>query len=156
VVLDNGGTYELLTLSEENELDTLIQPSLKDRVAVNRGAPAVVDKRKDLGAAQLAQEYRDRLYQNPQSLAEVVSVNAVRQNGDLLGYRISPGKDRAQFSQLGFKSGDLVTGVNGIDLNDPANTMRLYQTMRTASEAVFDLQRGEESVSLSVSLQSSQ
>jgi general secretion pathway protein C len=83
-------------------------------------------------------------------------VNAVRQNGDLLGYRISPGKDRAQFSQLGFKSGDLVTGVNGIDLNDPANTMRLYQTMRTASEAVFDLQRGEESVSLSVSLQSSQ
>jgi len=38
VVLDNGGTYELLTLSEENELDTLIQPSLKDRVAVNRGA----------------------------------------------------------------------------------------------------------------------
>lgn len=156
VVLDNGGTYELLTLSEENELDTLIQPSPKGRVAVNRGAPAVVDKRKDLGAAQLAQEYRDRLYQNPQSLAEVVSVNAVRQNGDLLGYRISPGKDRAQFSQLGFKSGDLVTGVNGIDLNDPANTMRLYQTMRTASEAVFDLQRGEESVSLSVSLQSSE
>ena len=52
VVLDNGRVpYELLTLSEENELDTLIQPSSKDRVAVNRGAPAVVDKRKDLGAA---------------------------------------------------------------------------------------------------------
>ena len=38
-------------------------------------------------------------------------------------------KTGRSFSQLGFKSGDLVTGVNGIDLNDPANTMRLYQTM---------------------------
>ena len=156
VVLDNDGTYELLTLSEENELDAQIQQPATPRTIINKGAPAVVDKRTEQGATQLAQEYRDRLYENPQSLAEVVSVNAVRQDGELLGYRISPGKDRAQFSQLGFKTGDLVTSVNGIDLNDPANTMRLYQTMRTASEAVFDLQRGDEAVSLSVSLQSSE
>ena len=151
VVLDNGGTYELLTLSEENELDAQVQQQVP-RIKPSTKAPALVDKRGEQNTTALAQEYRDRLYQNPQSLAEVVSVNAVRQDGELLGYRISPGKDRGQFSQLGFKSGDLVTSVNGIDLNDPANTMRLYQTMRTASEAVFDLQRGEESVSISVSL----
>ncbi|MEP5566868.1 MAG: type II secretion system protein GspC [Halioglobus sp.] len=156
VVLDNGGTYELLTLSEENALDAQIQQTAAPRTTISQGTPAVVDKRTEEGATKLAQEYRDRLYQNPQSLAEVVAVNAVRQDGELLGYRISPGKDKAQFSQLGFKSGDLVTSVNGINLNDPANTMRLYQTMRTASEAVFDLQRGDEAVSLSVSLQSSE
>lgn len=156
VVLDNGGTYELLTLSEDNELDAQIQQTPEPRPTVSKSAPAIVDKRTEQGATRLAQEYRDRLYQNPQSLAEVVAVNAVRQDGELLGYRISPGKDKAQFSQLGFKAGDLVTSVNGIDLNDPANTMRLYQTMRTASEAVFDLQRGDEVVSLSVSLQSSE
>ena len=154
IVLDNSGTYELLTLFEDNELDSQLPatPEPKPSAAVNRGAPALVDKRGDQSTTELAQEYRDRLYQNPQSLAEVVSVNAVRQDGELLGYRISPGKDRDQFSQLGFRSGDLVTSVNGIDLNDPANTMRLYQTMRTASEAVFDLQRGDELVSISVSL----
>jgi len=154
VVLDNNGTYELLTLFEENELDSQVTASPVQRIPqpTNRGAPALVDKRSDDTATELAQSYRDQLYQNPQSLAEVVSVNAVRRDGQLLGYRVAPGRDKQQFTRLGFKAGDLVTSVNGIDLNDPANTMRLYQTMRTASEAVFDLQRGDELVSISVSL----
>ena len=55
-------------------------------------------------------------------------------------------------SNWAFKPGDLVTSVNGIALNDPANTMRLYQTMRSASEAVFDLQRDDQPLTVSVSL----
>ena len=48
--------------------------------------------------------------------------------------------------------GDLVTGVNGISLNDPANTLQLYQTMRTATEAVFELKRNDEPLTISVNL----
>ena len=110
--------------------------------------------RPDTSATELARSYRQRLYQNPQSLAEVVTVSAVRENGELLGYRIAPGKDREQFEQLGFKPGDMVTGVNGIALDNPANTVRLYQTMRSASEAVFDLKRDDQPLTLSVSLDS--
>ncbi len=150
VVLDNGGTYELLVLFEETELDSQSVAPAPRVTPVSK--PAEVDKRTDEKATELAQGYRDRLYQNPQSLAEVVSVSAVRRDGQLEGYRIAPGKDKDQFSQLGFESGDLVTRVNGIALNDPANTMRLYQTLRTATEAVFDLRRGEQQVSISVSL----
>lgn len=152
VVLDNGGTYELLALYEETELDGQVS----QQQAVSRASsrpPSSVDKRSDDKATVLARGYRDRLYQNPQSLAEVVSVNAVRVDGDLQGYRLSPGKDKAQFAQLGFKEGDLVKTVNGISLDDPANTMRLYQTMRTASEAVFEIERGSQPISLSVSLE---
>jgi general secretion pathway protein C len=47
-----------------------------------------------------------------------------------------------------------VTGINGIALNDPANTMRLYQTLRTANEAVFDLERKGQALSISVNLDS--
>ncbi|PLW87182.1 type II secretion system protein GspC [Halioglobus japonicus] len=152
VVLDNAGTYELLVLFEETELDAQASASAQPR-NVRRAAPAAqVDKREDATATELARGYRQRLYQNPQSLAEVVNVAAVRNDGDLQGYRISPGKDKDQFAQLGFKSGDLVTSVNGIALDDPSNTMRLYQTLRTASEAVFELQRGDQQVSLTVSL----
>jgi len=81
-----------------------------------------------------------------------VTISAVREDGQLLGYRVAPGKDKQQFEQLGFKPGDLVTSVNGIELNDPANTLRLYQAMRSASEAVFDLQRNDQPVTISVSL----
>ena len=160
VVLDNGGTYELLALFEDSALDA--QLSSRPAPAVDSGtgkaqsrlpgAALQVDKRADAGTTALAQTYRDRLYQNPQSLAEVVSVNAVREGGELLGYRIGPGKDKAQFEQLGFEPGDLITGVNGVALNDPANTMRLYQAMRSASEAVFDLQRDNQQITVSVGL----
>jgi general secretion pathway protein C len=149
VVLDNRGTYELLQLFEDSPLDTQLGAQNSAPVAA---LPVVVDKGSDAGATELARSYRERLYENPQSLAEVVTVSAVRENGQLLGYRIAPGKERAQFEQLGFKQGDLVTSVNGIALDDPANTLRLYQAMRTAGEAVFDLQRNNQAVTISVSL----
>lgn len=152
VVLDNGGTYELLTLYEETELDGQVSRQEQATPPARPRQSSSVDRRSDERATALARGYRDRLYQNPQSLAEVVSVNAVRVDGELQGYRLSPGKDQAQFAQLGFKAGDLVKSVNGIALDDPANTMRLYQTMRTASEAVFEIERGSQPLSLSVSL----
>lgn len=151
VVLDNAGTYELLTLFEESELD--LQAVRAPDTGARRPQPtAAVDKRGDEQATLLAQGYRDRLYENPQSLADVVSVNAVREDGQLMGYRITPGRDSEEFGQLGFQAGDLVTSVNGIALNDPANTMRLYQTLRTATEAVFELEREGQQVSVAVSL----
>lgn len=155
VVLDNNGKYELLTLFDETQLSAQAVAAPVTRSPA-RSAPPVsarmVDKSGDSGATSLALSYRQRLYQNPQSLAEVVSVAAVREDGQLRGYRITPGKDKAQFAQLGFKKGDLVTGVNGIALDDPANTMKLYQAMRSANEAVFDLERDNQQVTINVSL----
>lgn len=152
VVLDNGGTYELLELFEDSPLDAQLPLQAPARQQRSARAPQAANRAAAEEASELAQAYRDRLYQNPQSLADVVTISAVRENGELTGYRIAPGKEREQFEQLGFMPGDLVTGVNGIALNDPANTLQLYQTMRTATEAVFELQRNKESLTISVSL----
>ncbi len=156
VVLDNNGTYELLTLFEQSDLDKQVEAPVtrapRPVRAPVQGSATVVDKRNDVEATELARDYRDQLYTNPQSLADVVQVSAVREGDQLLGYRITPGKDARQFAQLGFKPGDVVTSVNGITLDDPSGAMRLYQTMRSASEAVFELQRGGQLVSISVSL----
>jgi general secretion pathway protein C len=150
VVLDNGGTYELLELFEDSLLDSqlVLQPPPEAPPSSGRSRPAA----RSGDASALARTYRERLYQNPQALADVVSVSAVRENGELRGYRIAPGKQQDQFELLGFRPGDLVTSVNGIELNDPANTIRLYQTMRSASEAVFELQRDDQPVTVSVNL----
>ncbi|HBO11718.1 MAG TPA: type II secretion system protein GspC, partial [Halieaceae bacterium] len=79
------------------------------------------------GATDLAAQYRERLYNDPQSLADVVRITAVRQGDQLVGYRVSPGRAGEDFAALGFEPGDIVTGVNGLSLTDPANTVRLYQ-----------------------------
>jgi len=104
------------------------------------------------GATDLAAQYRERLYNDPQSLADVVRIAAVREGDQLVGYRVSPGSAGDDFATLGFEPGDIVTGVNGLSLADPANTVRLYQAMREAREAVVDLTRDGEALSLSVRL----
>ena len=153
VVLDNGGTYELLMLFDESSLGAqLPAPAPASPPAPPRDASRQLDRRDDPQTAALASGYREQLYSNPQALVDVVSISAVRDEGELRGYRIGPGKDSAQFQQLGFRDGDVVTSVNGIALDDPSNTMQLYQTMRTATEAVFDLEREDQQLSITVSL----
>jgi len=155
VVLDNGGTYELLRLYPPTELDAQLAGRRAMATGNTRPAPpaaAVIDRRTDAESAALAASYRDQLYEDPQSLADLVRISAVREEGALQGYRVTPGRDRAQFEQLGFRPGDLVLAVNGLSLSDPANTMRLYQAMRAASEVSFELLRAGEAVALSVSL----
>jgi general secretion pathway protein C len=156
VVLDNSGTYELLHLFEETTLlgqlphGPTSQRSPPPAKAQENPAAEVQDVGDDVSA--VAKNFRRQLYENPESLAEVVRVSAVREDNVLKGYRIDPGKNSAQFTQLGFRAGDVVTRVNGINLDNPGNTMRLYQMMRSASEAIFDLERGGENLTLTVSL----
>ena len=163
VVLDNGGTYELLTLFEDSELDAQLAgtavptaaqtaPAKQETANAADEAPAAEAVSAGPAATDLAAQYRERLYNDPQSLADVVRITAVRQGDQLVGYRVSPGRAGEDFAALGFEPGDIVTGVNGLSLTDPANTVRLYQAMRQAREAVFDLTRDGETLSLSVRL----
>ncbi|MFT4871991.1 MAG: general secretion pathway protein C [Congregibacter sp.] len=158
IVLDNGGRYEVLRLFENSGLTASI--SLPPSSTSSRFTPSEASETdspsRNVSAAgdvsEIAADYRERLYRDPRSLAEVVRVVAVREGSQLQGYRISPGSAANEFSALGFESGDLVTAVNGMSLADPANTVRLYQAMRSASDASFELQRKGESVTLNVSL----
>lgn len=155
VVIDNGGSYELLLLYEDNDL--LRQASERQPTAISaaratsstaEAPPTAVSVERPTLAAQ----YRDRLYSDPQSLAEVVQVAPVRSGADLVGYRLSPGRAGEDFAALGFEAGDIVTAINGLSLSDPSNTLRLYQAMRDERSAVFELQRDGSELVLSVQL----
>ncbi|EGG29850.1 General secretion pathway protein C [Aequoribacter fuscus] len=101
--------------------------------------------------ARLDARKRDRYYDNPESLSELVSVAAVRSaDGQLAGYRVSPGPKGEEFQALGFRPGDVVTEVNGLSLSDPSNALVLYQMLKSASEANFVIQRGGSPMNLTV------
>ena len=153
VVIDNNGTYELITLFSDNGIVGIVQTAAKPEQSastekpVSASAPAIDRAQQQ----QLASRYRQQLYDDPQSLAGLVSISAVQGKEGLKGYRLSPGRDVSQFSALGFKSGDIVTAVNGYTLSDPTNTVRLYQLMRDATDATFDIEREGAPVSINVS-----
>jgi general secretion pathway protein C len=159
VVLNNGGRYELLTLFEDNPLAKAVRVSTGQSEPLNTptkipdspniASGVVIDSPE---ATAIAARYRDRLYNEPESLARTLKVSAVNDENGIYGYRVAPGSDVTAFKALGFESGDIVTAVNGLDLSDPANTVSLYQSMRDATEATFELKRGDTMLTLSVSL----
>jgi general secretion pathway protein C len=148
VVLDNGGKYELLMLFDKSALASAPLQSTPAQPAAGRK----LDKRNSRDVTQMAESYRRRLYTNPQSLSDVVKIAAVRRDGQLQGYRVSAGKDKKQFENLGFQANDIVTGVNGVELTDPGKAIELYRIMRSADEASFSVLRGEEELTLVVGL----
>ncbi len=158
VVIDNSGTYELIKLYEGPGLvlptraAQRARPDLATPVTSQSGGDdTVVDVE---ARAIVSGQYRQQLYEAPESLARVVSVSPVREGGSVSGYRVAPGADRAAFNATGFQSGDVVKAVNGLALSDASNTLKLYQLMKDANQATFELERNGESVTLSVDLAS--
>ena len=159
VVIDNNGTYELIKLYEGPGIAiptrAARQPGQDAVASVPSASPSAASP--SATAAEqtaLATQYRRQLYDSPESLASVVSISPVREGDRVVGYRIAPGADRAAFDTFGFQSGDIVIAVNGLALSDASNTVKLYQTMKDATQASFDIERDGGTVTVSVDLAS--
>jgi general secretion pathway protein C len=148
-IIDNNGRYEALWL-----YDPAVPPaSTTTAPAAAAQSAGSVDLRGDDEVTAMAQEYRQRLIESPASLAEVIQVAAAHEDDRLIGYRVSPGPDADRFLRFGFRPGDVITAINGIDLTDPQQALELYGLIGSANDATFDVRRGSEELTLMVSLQ---
>src|SRR5690606_13174393 len=88
----------------------------------------------------------------PSGLTDVMQLSVAREGDKLIGYRVRPGRDPQQFQQFGFRPDDIITGINGVALDDPQRALELYNLLRSATEASFNVRRGGEELTLMVSL----
>jgi general secretion pathway protein C len=156
VILDNAGRYESLLLYDEGKV---LQPrssarsTISQRPAAGPGSEKVMDRRGDETITKMASEYRRQLISNPTSLADVINVSVAKDpDGSVIGYKVRPGRHREQFTQFGLKNGDVVTQINGIELNNPTRALEVYRLLREAQEATFSVRRGQEEISIIVGL----
>lgn len=87
---------------------------------------------------------RDELAAEPMRFFDYIRVTPYRDNGQLKGYRLMPGKDPALFSQLGLQPNDLAVEINGIALNDMQQAMSAINELRDAKEAAIKIERDGE------------
>jgi len=82
--------------------------------------------------------------QDPSILDQVMRTVASYDNaaGKLRGFRAYPGRNRAIFSKLGLKSGDLVTAINGTPLDDPQRSQDVFNTIQTSDHVTVTIERG--------------
>ena len=143
-IIDNNGRYETLWLYDQESLNKLGAVSSADAPVKTNN----VDLRVNNTVTRAAVNYRQQLYQNPSSLADLIQVSVQKE-----GFRIRPGRDPKMFADFGLRPDDVVTAVNGVSVTDPQNALELYNQMRTAQDATLTIRRGGEDVVIAVSLQ---
>lgn len=147
VILSRNGTLEALRLDKDKPSSftpaTYTQPEVPDS-----GNARTISGTE---AYQLA-EIREQLLADPAKAADYLRVQPARIGGEMRGYRIYPGRNRQLFSTAGLRPGDLVTGVNGVELDDPARALQLLGDLSSASELSVTIERGGNQQTINVNL----
>jgi len=93
------------------------------------------------------------LAQVTRNLNDVMSMSIYRENGEVVGYKIKPGRDAEKFKALGLETDDIVTAINGMPLTNPAKIMEVYKSMGNATSASLEIKRGGGVITVDVVLQ---
>lgn len=117
-------------LNRNGRLETLRLPK---EPAVARGASTVMAAPLPRPAPQ--QALREVITENATRLADIVRIAPHVQEGQVVGFRVTPGRDRAAFEALGLQPGDVVSDINGTVLNDPSQGLAVFQALGESTQA---------------------
>jgi general secretion pathway protein C len=112
-------------------------------------APQVID------ASDIAGRLRGEAASRPQALEDIAFASPYVQNGQFVGFRLRPGRDRRIFQQLGLNGGDVLTEINGTPLSSPAQGLSLLQELMSASQIDVRVLRNGAEVPLTFTLDGS-
>jgi len=139
VILDNDGRFETLYLDEAPEGGS---------AAVRR--PPVQERSRP---STPVSESRTELLENPAKITEMVNISPVQQDGELVGYRVNPGKDPALFKEVGLEPNDLAVSINGYDLTDNEQAMQMLSELPELTELTLTVERDGQLHQVFISLQ---
>lgn len=99
-------------------------------------------------AVQATRELRNK----PASFVDYIAVSPHRPNGDLAGYRVSPGKNPSLFKAAGLRSGDVITEINGLDLADMQQALEAMNMLKELQSLQMSVQRKDELITIYLDL----
>ena len=113
----------------------------------------VIEPTEDEGVQDELRETRDEILDEPGKLFEYLQVSPERNGGELVGYRLRPGKDPELFNRMGLQANDLATSINGYALTDMKQAMTAINELRSATSASITIERDGEQIDVQFSLE---
>ncbi|UUM30527.1 type II secretion system protein GspC [Vibrio japonicus] len=125
VIVDNSGRNETVML---------------EGLKYERSEPRQVAEPPPVSQDKLEQ-IRDEIRQDTKQVFQYVRMSMVKNGNDIVGYRLSPGKDPALFKAVGLESGDIATQINGLDLKDSAVMGEIFKNLSELTELTLTVER---------------
>ena len=123
VLLNRGGNLETLRLPKE---------TLSGGAA---GAPRVRSPALAPAAQAPNESLRGIISQNASRLTDIVRLAPHVDGGQVVGFRVTPGRDKETFEALGIQAGDVVTDINGVVLDDASRGLQAFEALGEATMA---------------------
>jgi general secretion pathway protein C len=156
IIADGGGKEQVYFLGDPVPGGATLHRVQIDRVILNRGgaletlklprefasiASAQSPARAPTRTPRRQQSVQQVVTQNVSTFTEIIRPQPYMPNGQLKGYRIYPGRNRQQFAALGLRPGDLVTEINGMTLNNPAQGMEIFRSLGDTTQVTVTIER---------------
>lgn len=130
VIIDNSGRNETIML---------------EGLKFTKPAPQVIESSSKQIVSNASQDtldqIREEIRNDAKVLFEYVRMSQVKRDEEVVGYRLSPGKDKALFETIGLQAGDIATAINGLDLKDSASMGEVWQNLSQVNEVTLTVER---------------
>lgn len=144
IILERNGRFETLRLPKQRALSGPGDAGNRSATpARSAGSP---------GKAAAFQKYRKEIKRNPSSFMNYVQAAPHRENGKFVGFKLKAGRQPEAFNELGLQSGDIVTAINGVQIDSPSSGMKAMRALGNGDTVDVTLLRGGQETSLSLSL----
>jgi len=118
VILDHAGQLQTLRLPQSD--------AVHDGLAVMAAAPRPAVAVPTLGRTPSGHASR---------LRRIVQAVPHIEQGEVLGFRLNPAEDPAEFDALGFVPGDVVTEINGTSLTEAVQAPEVFERLGESAQA---------------------
>jgi len=157
IIADGSGREKVYFIRDPLPGGATLQQVQPDRVILSRGGilESLLLPRSSAGGTVLASPppppgpvarrpmstMQEVVSQRAASIGDILRPQPFMPNGELKGYRVYPGRNRAQFVALGLRPGDLVTEINGLALNNPALAMEAFRSLANTTQVNVTIER---------------
>lgn len=135
VIIKNAGRHETLML---DGLDYKKTSQANAQVTRKPVEPSTTTTRQ---LSDEALEATEQLRQKPGNFTDYISITPYSEEGQLVGYKVTAGKNPALFESAGLQAGDIIIQINGLDLTDRQQAMEAMGALRSAQSIELTVTR---------------
>ncbi len=168
IISDGGRDQKVYKIGDSVDSVASLHAVYADRVVLNergiltslklprefKDAPAGSMARRETSTTRQAlentQSIQSVVTENLTKLTDVIRPTPYRVDGEQVGFRVYPGRDRRQFASLGLRPGDIIKDIDGQALSDASQAMQIFQSLGTAEQVTVTIERNGESETLTL------
>ncbi|WP_185968021.1 type II secretion system protein GspC [Thalassotalea sp. PS06] len=160
VIIESAGRLETLMLDGfeyTNKIPSATgQPNPKPATTTSATRRTLTNNQTQVNQAKIKErvaQLKADIKDNPAKFTDYIKITPHRERGQIKGYRLSPGKDREFFSDVGLKPGDIALEINGNDLTDIRQAQQALKELRQSTQLSLVVKRGGEIHDISLDLE---